>query len=113
MPNQNMSTVTVNEAEIAKFSAMADEWWDPHGKFKPLHKFNPTRLDYIKTVACAHFNLNLQMLPPGRSASSDIGCGGGLLSEPMCRLGADVIGADAGDANIKTAAVHAENGAFH
>ncbi|MGC6512052.1 MAG: bifunctional 2-polyprenyl-6-hydroxyphenol methylase/3-demethylubiquinol 3-O-methyltransferase UbiG [Parvibaculales bacterium] len=109
MSTQNISTVTVNQQEIAKFSAMADEWWDPHGKFRPLHKFNPTRLDYIKTIVCAQFNRNASENTPFKGLRFlDIGCGGGLLSEPMCRLGAEMVGADAGEANIKTAAVHAE-----
>lgn len=109
MPTRKISNLTVSAEEIAKFSAMADEWWDPHGKFKPLHKFNPTRLDYIKTIVCAHFKRNETDEKPFTGLRFlDIGCGGGLLSEPMCRLGAEIVGADAGEANIKTAAIHAE-----
>ena len=109
MPAQKITDMTVNQDEIAKFSAMAEEWWDPHGKFKPLHKFNPTRLDYIKSVICSHFDRNETDTKPFEGLRFlDIGCGGGLLSEPMARLGADIMGADAGEANIKTAALHAK-----
>ncbi len=109
MSDKDSFQQTVDADEIAKFSAMAEEWWDPHGKFRPLHKFNPTRLDYIKTKACAHFARQPDDLEPLAGLKLlDIGCGGGLLSEPMCRLGAQVTGADAGEANIKTASLHAE-----
>eukprot|EP00435_Cladocopium_sp_Y103_P078392 s1_g2131.t1 len=88
---------------------MAAEWWDPKGKFAPLHKFNPTRLSFVRERVVAHFGLDAASTTPFEGFSLlDIGCGGGLLSEPMTRLGADVIGADAGEANIKTARVHAE-----
>ncbi len=101
--------VTVDPEEIAKFSAMAAEWWDPKGKFKPLHKFNPVRLAFIRDQVCTHFNRD----PNGRQpleglALLDIGCGGGLLAEPMTRLGATVVGVDAAEKNIMTARVHAE-----
>lgn len=99
---------TVDDAEIRRFSAMAAEWWDPAGKFRPLHKFNPVRLGYVKEQACLRF---------GRDTASpralkelrilDIGCGGGLLSEPMARLGATVVGADASETNIEVAKLHA------
>ncbi len=99
---------TIDAEEIAKFSAMAAEWWDPSGKFKPLHKFNPTRLAYIREHVCRHFSRDMQAQTPFDGlALLDIGCGGGLLSEPMARLGAQVTGADASDANIKTASLHA------
>lgn len=109
MAKQNISGVTIDPDEVAKFSAIAAEWWNPNGKFKPLHKLNPTRLDYIKKHICEHFDRNPNAEQPfKRLKFLDIGCGGGLLSEPMTRLGAQVIGADAGEANIKTASVHAE-----
>ena len=99
---------TVDPDEIAKFSAMAAEWWDPRGKFRPLHKFNPVRLDYIRREVCHFKGLEAQSATPFAGLDLlDIGCGGGLLSEPMCRLGANVTGADASPENIKTAAIHA------
>ena len=99
---------TVDPDEIAKFSAMAAEWWDPRGKFRPLHKFNPVRLDYIHREVCHFKGLEAQSATPFAGLDLlDIGCGGGLLSEPMCRLGANVTGADASPENIKTAAIHA------
>ena len=100
---------TVDPAEVAKFEAMAAEWWDPHGKFKPLHMMNPVRLDYITRQIAAEFGRDLTR--PGPFAGLrllDIGCGGGLLSEPMARLGAAVVGADAAARNIPVAQVHAE-----
>ena len=88
---------------------MAADWWNPNGQFKPLHKFNPTRLAYIRDKLCAQFDRDPQAALPLKGLRLlDIGCGGGLLSEPMARLGAEVVGADAGEANIKTAALHAE-----
>ena len=87
---------SINPAEVAKFEAMAAEWWDPTGKFKPLHQMNPCRLDYIANQIAAEFNRDLTApLPFAGLRILDIGCGGGLLSEPMARLGADVVGADA------------------
>ena len=101
--------VTIDPDEVAKFIAMADDWWNPNGKFKPLHKFNPTRLAYIRDRLCKQFDRNPHDEKPLAGLRLlDIGCGGGLLSEPMARLGAEVLGADAAEANIKTASLHAE-----
>jgi len=100
---------TVDPSEIAKFEAMAAEWWDPKGKFKPLHKFNPVRLGFIRDVVEAHFDLDPTAKHPFDGLRFlDIGCGGGLVSEPMTRLGASVTAVDASEANIKTAMTHAE-----
>ena len=100
---------TINQKEIEKFSKMADEWWDPNGKFKPLHKFNPIRIKYIKESIIEEFNLKeTDSVPLKGIKVLDIGCGGGLLSEPMCRLGADVTGIDASSKNIEIAKIHAE-----
>ncbi|QBY01930.1 bifunctional 2-polyprenyl-6-hydroxyphenol methylase/3-demethylubiquinol 3-O-methyltransferase UbiG [Rhodophyticola sp. CCM32] len=105
----NSATQTVDAGEIAKFEAMAAEWWDPHGKFKPLHMLNPTRLDYITSQIAAEFGRDLKTdMPFDGLRILDIGCGGGLLSEPMARLGADVVGADAAERNIPVAQLHAE-----
>ena len=104
-----MSETTINPDEIAKFAAMAEEWWDPTGKFKPLHKFNPVRLGYIRNKVIAHFSRDSSKRRPFEGLRIlDIGCGGGLLSEPMARLGADVVGIDAGDRNIAIARLHAD-----
>ena len=103
------ATNTVDPAEVEKFQAMAAEWWDPNGKFKPLHMLNPCRLDYICAQIAAEFDRDLTGNLPFRGLRVlDIGCGGGLLSEPMARLGADVVGADAAERNIPVAQVHAE-----
>ena len=99
---------SVNKIEIEKFSNMADEWWDPHGKFKPLHKFNPIRIKYIKENIVNHFNTKNKNKPLSGINILDIGCGGGLLSEPMCRLGANITGIDASIKNIKIAKLHAK-----
>ena len=97
---------SVNKKEIEKFSKIAEEWWDPNGKFKPLHKFNPIRIRYIKDNIINHFNLNDKSKPLNKINILDIGCGGGLLSEPMSRLGANVVGIDASEKNIKIAKMH-------
>jgi 2-polyprenyl-6-hydroxyphenyl methylase/3-demethylubiquinone-9 3-methyltransferase len=100
---------TVDPGEIAKFEAMAAEWWDPNGKFKPLHLMNPCRLDYITAQIAAEFDRDLEKPRPFKGLRLlDIGCGGGLLSEPMARLGAEVVGADAAAGNIPVAKIHAE-----
>ena len=99
---------SVNKKEIEKFSKMAAEWWDPEGKFKPLHKFNPIRIKYIKDNIIYSFKLKSKEQPLQKINILDIGCGGGLLSEPMARLGANVIGIDASDKNIKIAKLHAK-----
>ncbi len=100
---------TVDPSEIAKFEAMAAEWWDPHGKFKPLHMLNPCRLDYITQQIAGEFDRDLKDPEPFEGLRLlDIGCGGGLLSEPMSRLGAEVVGADAAAGNLPVARIHAE-----
>lgn len=100
---------TIDEAEVARFSRLAAEWWNPHGKFGVLHKFNPVRLRFIRDEALARFSRDPSSLKPFEGLRLlDIGCGGGLLSEPMARMGFDVVGADASDKNIKTASVHAQ-----
>jgi 2-polyprenyl-6-hydroxyphenyl methylase/3-demethylubiquinone-9 3-methyltransferase len=99
---------TIDADEVARFSAMADEWWDPTGKFKPLHKFNPIRLGYIRDRLCAHFDRDPRSLTPLDGLTLlDVGCGGGLLSEPLARMGAIVTGIDASEKNIGTARAHA------
>lgn len=103
------ATQTIDPAEVAKFEAMAAEWWDPNGKFKPLHMLNPCRLDYLVTQIAAQFGRDLKAPRPFDGLRLlDIGCGGGLLSEPMARLGATVVGADAAGGNIPVARLHAE-----
>ena len=99
---------TINKKEIEKFSKIAAEWWNPNGKFKPLHKFNPIRIKYIKDNIIKKFNLNSSNKPLKAINILDIGCGGGLLSEPMSRLGANVVGVDASQKNIKVAKFHAK-----
>jgi 2-polyprenyl-6-hydroxyphenyl methylase / 3-demethylubiquinone-9 3-methyltransferase len=100
---------TIDASEIEKFQAMAAEWWDPNGKFRPLHMLNPCRLDYITSQIAAEFDRDLTAPRPFEGLRIlDIGCGGGLLSEPMARLGAEVVGADAAERNIPVAQVHAE-----
>ncbi len=99
---------SINKKEIEKFSKMATEWWDPKGKFKPLHKFNPIRIKYIKENIINDFKLKNKTKPLDKIDILDIGCGGGLLSEPMQRLGASVTGIDASIKNIKIAKLHAK-----
>ena len=99
---------TIDQAEVDRFTAMAAEWWNPAGKFKPLHKFNPVRIRYIRDKAAAHFGRDANSHKPLEGLRVlDIGCGGGLLSEPMARMGATVIGADASERNIGIASTHA------
>ncbi|WP_396022165.1 bifunctional 2-polyprenyl-6-hydroxyphenol methylase/3-demethylubiquinol 3-O-methyltransferase UbiG [Celeribacter litoreus] len=108
MKEQIMQT-TIDPQEVAKFEAMAAEWWDPTGKFKPLHMMNPVRLDYITSQIAAEFGRDLTSDRPFEGLRLlDIGCGGGLLSEPMARLGATVVGADAAERNLPVARLHAE-----
>ena len=99
---------SINKKEIEKFSNMAAEWWDPEGKFKPLHKFNPIRIKYIKENIIKEFQLKNKKYPLYGINVLDIGCGGGLLSEPMCKLGANVTALDASNKNIAIANLHAK-----
>ncbi|WEK04666.1 MAG: bifunctional 2-polyprenyl-6-hydroxyphenol methylase/3-demethylubiquinol 3-O-methyltransferase UbiG [Candidatus Devosia phytovorans] len=104
-----MTETTINDAEVAKFTAMAEEWWDPKGKFKPLHKFNPVRLGYIREYLLSHFGRDGNDMRPFAGLNIlDVGCGGGLLCEPLARLGATVTGIDAAERNIAIAKIHAE-----
>lgn len=104
-----MTATTINDAEVAKFTAMAEQWWDPKGKFKPLHKFNPVRLAYIREHLLAHFGRDAAAMRPFEGLTVlDVGCGGGLLCEPLARLGATVTGIDAAARNIAIATLHAE-----
>jgi len=100
---------TINKDEIEKFSKLADEWWDINGKFKPLHMFNPIRIEYILEIISTYFKIDKnKKIPLENLKILDIGCGGGLISEPMTRLGADVTGVDASDKNINIAKAHAK-----
>jgi 2-polyprenyl-6-hydroxyphenyl methylase/3-demethylubiquinone-9 3-methyltransferase len=109
--NRSQSTPTVDPDEVARFSALADTWWDPRGKMGVLHKFNPVRLGFIKDAACKRFTRDAKRLDALAGLRIlDIGCGGGLLSEPLARLGAAVVGADPAAANIAAARLHAEEG---
>jgi 2-polyprenyl-6-hydroxyphenyl methylase / 3-demethylubiquinone-9 3-methyltransferase len=103
-----LSSGSVDQAEVEKFSRIAAEWWDPTGKFAPLHKFNPVRLQFIREIGAAHFNRDGKSLRPfGGLSLLDIGCGGGLLSEPMAKIGFAVTGVDPSERNIGTARAHA------
>ncbi|MBZ9707994.1 bifunctional 2-polyprenyl-6-hydroxyphenol methylase/3-demethylubiquinol 3-O-methyltransferase UbiG [Mesorhizobium sp. ESP7-2] len=109
MPEPRRSTIDAGEVE--RFSALAAEWWNPNGKFRPLHKFNPVRLSYIRDQIAARFGRDPRAARPFEGLRIlDIGCGGGLLCEPMARLGADVVGADASGINIEVAKLHAAEG---
>ena len=103
-----MKNNTINKKEIEKFSKIAEEWWNPNGKFKPLHNFNPIRIKYIKDNIIKGFNLKISSHPLKNINILDIGCGGGLLAEPMSRLGANVLGIDASKKNIEVAKFHAK-----
>ena len=109
LPETLPGATTVDPSEVEKFSAIAAEWWDPRGKFGVLHKFNPVRLEYIREHIIRHFKLDDSGRRPFEGLKIlDIGCGGGVLCEPMSRLGADVTGIDPAEKNIKTASVHAD-----
>ena len=101
-----MKINTINKKEIEKFSKIAEEWWNPNGKFRPLHKFNPIRIKYIKENIISDFKIKNNNKPLKGLSILDIGCGGGLLSEPIARLGAKVVGIDASDKNINVAKHH-------
>ncbi len=103
-----MKSNTINKKEIEKFTKMADEWWNPNGKFKPLHKFNPIRIEYIRDKSIKHFKIKYKETPLKNLDILDIGCGGGLLSEPMAKLGAKVTGIDASHKNIEIAKIHSK-----
>ena len=108
-PGNSAQSATVDDAEVAKFAAMADTWWDSEGPFRPLHRFNPVRIRFIRDQVAAHFDRDLSAPKPLEGLRLlDIGCGGGLLAEPLTRLGATVVGIDATEKNIKIAALHAE-----
>jgi len=99
---------SIDEAEIAKFAAMAEAWWDPAGKFRPLHRVNPVRLAFIRDRLCARFGRDAKAVKPLEGLKLlDVGCGGGLLCEPLARLGAAVTGLDAAEKNIRIASLHA------
>jgi len=107
--HHNFSSPTIDPAEIAKFERMAAEWWDANGKFRPLHRFNPVRIAYVRDVVAAHFGRDAKGGKPFAGLRLiDIGCGGGILGEPMARLGADVVGLDPSETNIGIARLHAE-----
>lgn len=108
MSQTTNNTTTIDQAEVDRFSKLAAEWWNPKGKFKPLHKFNPVRLTYIRQMVLEHFGRDGDGAKPFEGLRFlDIGCGGGLLCEPMARLGAEVVGADASQTNIEVAKIHA------
>ena len=105
---------TINKDEIEKFSKLADEWWDINGKFKPLHMFNPIRIEYILENIVKHFKIDKDKKSPLTNLKIlDIGCGGGLISEPMTRLGANVTGVDASSKNILIAKAHAKKNSLN
>ncbi len=107
----NTTAPTVDADEVARFELLAATWWDPRGKMGMLHKFNPVRLGFIKEAACARFGRDPKHLDSLKDLRIlDIGCGGGILSEPLARMGADVVGADPAGANIEAARLHAAEG---
>jgi 2-polyprenyl-6-hydroxyphenyl methylase/3-demethylubiquinone-9 3-methyltransferase len=100
---------TVDAAEVAQFESLGEKWWDENGPMRPLHRLNPVRLGYIRDSACAHFKKDAKTLRPlAGLTAADIGCGGGLVAEPLCRMGAAVTGVDAGPENIRVATAHAK-----
>jgi 2-polyprenyl-6-hydroxyphenyl methylase/3-demethylubiquinone-9 3-methyltransferase len=102
-------TSTIDLKEVEKFSAISDQWWDENGKFKPLHKLNPVRISYIRSKIIDHFNLDQKSSKPFTDLKIiDVGCGGGLVAEPMARMGADMVAIDASEKNIAIAKIHAE-----
>ena len=103
-----MKTSTINKTEIGKFNKLSAEWWDPEGSFKPLHKFNPIRIKYIRDSIIKYFNIKSKNIPLKNINILDIGCGGGLISVPMKRLGANVVGIDASLKNIKVAKIYSK-----
>ena len=103
-----MANNTINKEEIEKFNQIAEEWWNPNGKFKPLHNFNPIRIEYIKNNLIKQFNIKNKKKPLSKLKILDIGCGGGLLAEPLSRLGGNVTGLDASQKNINIAKMHAK-----
>ncbi len=104
-----MTSSTASPEEIARFTAMAEEWWDPNGKFRPLHRFNPVRIEFLKSALARQFNRDPEAERPFEGLTLlDVGCGGGLLAEPLRRLGFAVTGIDAGEKNIAVARIHAE-----
>jgi len=108
MTMSEAAKTTIDQTEVDRFSAMAAEWWDPKGKFRPLHKFNPVRIEYIRNKVAEKFGRDPKSRPFEGLRVLDIGCGGGLLSEPIARMGAQVLGADASEKNIAIAKIHAE-----
>ena len=106
--SKNNKMTTINKEEIQKFSNLADQWWDVNGKFRPLHMFNPIRIEYITDKIMEHFSIEKKNNFLADISILDIGCGGGLISEPMTRLGAKVTGIDASEKNIKVAQLHAK-----
>ncbi|MCS0504111.1 bifunctional 2-polyprenyl-6-hydroxyphenol methylase/3-demethylubiquinol 3-O-methyltransferase UbiG [Ancylobacter mangrovi] len=109
MQNSAAHTSTVDPAEVERFAALAEEWWNPRGKMRVLHKFNPVRLAYLREMLVAHFGRDPKAIRPLDGLRLiDIGCGGGLLSEPLARMGADVVGIDPAERNTRIAALHAQ-----
>lgn len=106
---QQTTTSSLKQHELAKFAAISDTWWDSEGPFKPLHNMNPTRLAFIRSTLCRHFSKDPNCARPFEGLKIvDVGCGGGILSEPLARMGATVTGVDAVEKNINVARLHAD-----